>query len=65
MLYQKSIGYDGDKNQQKTSRKLIKRIERNTKEKNIKYGFESMVDGGLLSKLIDFNDKMDTKKRRK
>jgi hypothetical protein len=65
MLYHKSLGYDGDKNQQKTSRKLIKRIDRNTKEKNIKYGFESMIDGGLLSKLIDFNDKIDSKKGRK
>ena len=61
MLFHHSVpSYNSRKSQQSIAKKLIRKIDKNLKEKIRE---ESMVDGGMLSKLTDFNDKMKKKKR--
>jgi hypothetical protein len=61
MLLQRSIpSYNSRKSQQSIAKKLIRNIDKNLKNKLRE---ESMVDGGMLAKLTDFNDKLKKKKR--
>ena len=61
MLLQRSIpSYNSRKSQQSIAKKLIRNIDKNLKNKLRE---ESMIDGGMLAKLTDFNDKLKRKKR--
>jgi hypothetical protein len=64
MLLQKPTGYGTDKNRQQMAKKLVRDVERKYKEKQLLYGEELMYNGGVLAKLLEFNDKIDTKKNR-
>jgi hypothetical protein len=61
MLFHHFIpSYNSRKTQQSIAKKLIRKIDKNLKEK---IRDEAMVDGGMLAKLTDFNDKIKKKKR--
>ena len=61
MLLQRSIpSYNSRKSQQSIAKKLIRNIDKNLKNKLRE---ESMIDGGMLAKFTDFNDKLKRKKR--
>jgi hypothetical protein len=61
MLLQRSTSYNSRKSQQSIAKKMIRTIDKNLKEKFID---ESMIDGGMLSKLTDFNEKLKLRKKK-